>query len=185
MRPGSPARIRGVRACLAAALVALVGASARAALPPPPPGMVATNLRTVSCARTMPRFDVTGSSHGGPLGFEANDGKQYATVSASDYALIRSEGCRILPRRPAFSSRGLGRRWEFRAAHFEVKQFGCTYGGPLVAHVSIERASGRYVASHFALWTQGGGRQLAVGEIRATGRAWLRVATSCRLRYSR
>jgi hypothetical protein len=139
----------------------------------------------VSCARALPRFDVTGSSHGGPLGFEANDGKQYATVSASDYALIRSEGCRILPRRRAFSSRGLGPRWEFPAEHFEVKQLGCRYGGPLVAHVSIERASGRYVASHFALWTRGGGRQLAVGEIRATGRAWLRVATSCGLRYSR
>jgi len=184
MRRGSPGRIRGVRACLAVALIALLGASARAALPPPA-GMVATDARTVSCARTMPRFDVTGSSHGGPLGFEATDGKQYATVSASDYALIRSDGCRILPRRPAFSSRGLGRRWEFRAEHFEVKQFGCTYSGPLVAHVSIERSRGRYVASHFALWTQGGGRQLAVGEIRATGRAWLRVATSCRLRYSR
>jgi len=100
-----------------------------AVLPPPPAGMVATDARTVSCARTMPRFDVTGSSHGGPLGFEATDGKQYATVSASDYALIRSHGCRILPRRPAFSSRGLGRRWEFRAEYFEVKQFGCTYGG--------------------------------------------------------
>ena len=185
MRQRSPGRIRGVRTWLAVALIALLGASARAALPPPPPGMVATNARTVSCARTMPRFDVTGSSHGGPLGFEATDGKQYATVSASDYALIRSDGCRILPRRPAFSSRGLGRRWEFRAEYFEVKQFGCTYGGPLVAHVSIERSRGRYVASHFALWTQGGGRQLAVGEIRATGRARLRVATSCRLRYSR
>jgi hypothetical protein len=57
----------------------------------------------------MPRFDVVGSSHGGPLGFEASDGKQYAAVSASGYALIRTDGCRILPRRPAFSSRGLGR----------------------------------------------------------------------------
>jgi hypothetical protein len=174
-----------VRVWPAVALIALLGASARAALPPPPPGMVATNARTVSCARTMPRLDVIGSSHGGPLGFEAADGRQYAAVSASVYALIRADGCRILPRRPAFSSRGLGRRWEFRAEYFEAKQFGCTYGGPLVVHVSIERARGRYVASHFALWTAGGGRQLAVGEIRATGRAWLRVATSCRLRYSR
>jgi hypothetical protein len=101
MRQGSPGRIRGVRTWLAVALIALLGASARAA-----------------------------------------------------------------------SSAAAG-------------QFGCTYGGPLVAHVSIERSRGRYVASHFALWTQGGGRQLAFGEIRATGRAWLRVATSCSLRYSR
>lgn len=172
------------RLALAAGLAALAfGAVAAAQTIPPPPGMARAEQRTAQCARTLARVGFTISSHDGPMSIDAADNRQYASVGIdNDTALIRTEGCRVLVRRPALDARRLGRRWTLEQRFFEVKQFTCAYRGPLVVHVRAVRSGGRWV-NHLAAWTSRG-RLLAQGEL-ANGRGWLRVATACSLTYSR
>lgn len=165
------------------ALTAAAAAVAVAQTIPPPPGMTRVKQRTAQCARTLPKFSVTISSHNGPMSIDTGDNRGYASVAMdNDTGLIRTDGCRVLSRRPAPSTRGLGRRWTLRQRYFEIKQFSCPYRGPLVVDVRVVRASGRWV--NRLVVSSNRGRALAQGEL-ANGRGWLRVASACSLSYSR
>ena len=153
-------------------LLVLLPAGAASAQLPPPPGMVRTAERTVSCARTLAKVGFTISSNGGgPLAIDAADHRQYASIGLrTDRALIRTA---------AAGAAALGRRWNLREQWFETKQFSCALRGPLVVHVRAGPS-----VSRFAAWTARG-RALALGELGADGRGWLRVARACTLSYSR
>jgi hypothetical protein len=165
-----------------AVIIAAASAAVAVAQLPPPPGMARAKDRTVQCPRTVAKFSVSIAANSGPFSIDAADNKQYASISIdNEDALVRTDGCRIT-RAPALRTSTLGRRWTVQQRHFEIKQFGCTYRGPLVVRVQVVRSGSRFV-NRISIWSNRG-RQFAHGEL-ADGRGWLRVARACSLTYSR